>query len=153
MNMKKTFKFFSLLLVLALSSCNGDDETVVIPLYIIGEWTMIGQYQEGVYTEGVDCNQVETFSFDENKTGVAYETDCNSPFSTFNYPLERRKLADGVHQIIFPNGGPWLTFDGEITTGTIVDGKMHLETYDYLDKDKPNRSSTIVVYEKQIPTE
>jgi hypothetical protein len=149
--MKKALRFFSLFLVLALGSCNNDDDPVVIPLYIIGEWKHIGYYQDGVYIEGADCHQVKTFTFDDHKTGNAHVEYCNNQFPARDFPLERKKIDEDVHLITFPNNNaPWLMVEGEMTTGTIVEGKMHLETYDRLDANKPDRSSRIDVYEKLV---
>lgn len=147
--MKNLRQLFSLLIVLIMfTACERDTETIVIPAYIVGEWEMTGQYIEGVYSNGADCSQLETFILKRDKTGTAHQAHCNG-MST-DYSLERRKLNDSVHQIIFTNGNaPWMMMEGEITTLTVVDGKLHLETYDLLYRDEPDRSYRIVVYEKK----
>lgn len=146
--MKNALKLFSLFLIIALTACDNDKETIVDPPYIVGEWKMVGQYQEGVYYDGVYCSHIQTLIFKEDKTGTAHMVYCDDSFQPINYAIERRKLSDTEHQIIFTNGGPFLEDSDDINMATIIDNKLHYETYNIYDEDKPNRSFITVVYEK-----
>lgn len=147
--MKNFLKPAFLLILFTLNACQDDDNTATDNAPIVGEWINTGRIVEGVYTEGADCAQLETYIFsDVNNTGVGHEVYCGNQFPEMDFEFVTTEIAPDTYRFVFENGGPWLIENGSMNVATVVNGKLHIETFKASEIDNPNRSYYIAVYEK-----
>lgn len=149
--MKNILKLSFLLTLFILTACQEEDNIVTIDTAIVGKWKNSGRIVEGVYTEGADCAQLETYIFSNlNNTGVGHAKYCNNQFPEMDFEFVTTEIAADTYQFAFKNGGPWLIETGSINVATVVNDKLHIETFQASQIDNPNRSYYIAVYEKVI---
>jgi len=136
--MKKIILFSTLVSILFTSACNKDsdisDETA-----IIGTWTLISHFIDGVEVALDDCDMTSSISYDENYnyTRNTYQTISNNCEQSFNEIGVWKFLGKNVFTTTPVNGEPYkftVGFSGDTyTTEDLVENngvkKLHRLTY------------------------